>query len=88
MTKIEHFIDVRAMRCHDAAYILEGEDPTETLIESVIQTLSTTIILTIGEIKMHLAAWQDPEQWEDDWREQGIDPADVAGLVASQQKGN
>lgn len=83
--RISYFIGGSTFRCHDAAIILDGEDPLEQLIESVIQTISTEVMVTVGEVTMHLAAWQDPDHWSDDWAEKGIDPDDVHGLVAAAQ---
>lgn len=85
MQKIEYHLKGDVFGCHDAAYVRELEDPTEMLVESVIQSVSTEIMVTIGVDEMHLAAWQDPEHWAQDWEEKGIDPDDVPGLVAAAQ---
>lgn len=86
--KINYYVGGTTMRCHDAAYILDGDDPLEQLIEAVIQTISTDIEITCGDVKMHLAAWQDPDHWSEDWLAIGIHPDDVADFVASQMVGD
>lgn len=82
--RINYFIGGSPFRCHDAAIILDGEDPLEELIAAVIQTISTDIEVTCGGVTMHLAAWQDPEHWSEDWEERGTKPDDVWQLVADQ----
>lgn len=66
----------------EAAKDVGDDDPLETLIESAIQTISTDVRIKVGEVEMHLAAWQDPDHWEEDWLEtHGLSPEDVHALV-------
>lgn len=83
MNKLDFYVGGTTMRCHDAAIILEGDDPLATMIESAIGAISTDVEITCGGITMHLAAWQDPDQWSEDWEAKGINPDDVSGLVAA-----
>lgn len=77
-----------SVRCHDALVVLPGEDLQEAFLESVVQTMSVDIQVTVGDVTMHLAAWQDPAHWGEDWRDRlGCDLEDadeaVAELLAS-----
>lgn len=70
--------------CHDAAIFRDDETATpEELAASVVQTIALDIEVDLGEHKVNLAMLQDPEHWEEDWREKGIeDPyAYIAGLA-------
>lgn len=84
MNKVDFYISGSITRAHDAAVVLVGEEPIEAMIEAAIQTVSTDIIIDCGGVEMHLAGWQDPDHWSDDWQGLGIDPDDVPGLVAAQ----
>lgn len=75
-----------SLRSGDVAHVADDADPLAGIIESAIDNLGTEVLLKIGDVTMHLAAWQDPEHWADDWREHagGEDPVEfVAALVAS-----
>lgn len=84
MSKIEYRIErsiVPAM--HDAANLVYAdEDPRTILVEAIMETISTSIEISCGGVRMHLAAWMDPEHWEEDWRQKGIE--DVDALIAEQ----
>ena len=71
------------MAVHDAAIVLEGEDPAEALFTEAVQGLATEVELTLGDTKVTLAMLQDPDHWADDWEERGIDDVDafLASLV-------
>lgn len=71
------------MRAHDAAIILDGEDLQEALQEAVVQHISTDTMITIGGVKMHLAAWLDPEHWSSDWEENDINPDEVYSMLSA-----
>lgn len=77
MNKIRYFLDGTPMRCFDAAIVLDGEDPRQALVDAAIQAASTDIFITLGGVRMFLAAWQDPDHWEEDWRAAGIEDADA-----------
>lgn len=69
-----------------SALVLTDEDPREAIVEQVMQDLSIQIMVTVGGVTTHLAAWQDPDHWEDDWRELAgdEDPATfIANAIAS-----
>lgn len=51
----------------DVAYVLDAEDPAEALVKAAVRDLSTTVELTVSDVTMHLAAWEDPEHWSSDW---------------------
>lgn len=79
MDKIVYHIGGHTMRARDAALVSGDEDPREALVEAAIQTISTEIEIEAGGVKMHLAAWIDPDHWSDDWREAlGLDDPDEA----------
>lgn len=72
----------RRMTHRDAAILLAGEDPRDTLVDAVIQNIATDIEVTVGDVTMFLAAWQDPEHWSEDWAKKlGIDMDDVPEAV-------
>lgn len=83
MRKIKFFVSGSVMRASDAAYLVGDEDPREAVIEAAVQHISTTVEIKVGEVAMHLAAWMDPDHWEEDWREKGINPDDVDALLAA-----
>lgn len=69
----------------DHVLVNDGEDPLERVIEQAVSDIAAGIMLTIGDITMSLAAWQDPDHWSDDWAEHadGEDAVTfVAGLLA------
>lgn len=84
MVKVEFFVGGSIMQAHDAAIILNYEDPLTALVEAAIQTISTDVEITCGDVTMPLAAWLDPDHWSEDWQAKGIDPEDVPNLVAAQ----
>jgi hypothetical protein len=67
----------------DRALLFPGEDPLATLADAIVQSISTDVMVRLGDRDIHLAALLDPDHWDDDWREVGVDDADefVAGLV-------
>lgn len=68
----------------DQAYLSDGQDPVEGLIEAVVQAISTDLFVRVGDVRMHLAAWEDPDHWEDDWQqEHGLSPEEVYHLVSA-----
>lgn len=66
----------------DTARLSDDESPLDGLVESVIQDLSTDVMVTVSSVTMHLAAWQDPDGWGDDWREVAGDE-DVDTFIAN-----
>jgi hypothetical protein len=73
---------VQVGNVYNEAVILADEDPRATLVESVVQDLSTDVIVKVGDVEMHLAGWQDPDHWSEDWAEKlGIDSDDAASAV-------
>lgn len=75
--------DAHLMGVADAAYLTDGGDLLAALCESVVATLSTTVYVTAAGKTMHLAGWADPYHWSDEWEALGVDPDDVAGLLAA-----
>jgi hypothetical protein len=51
----------------DAAIVNSGEDLTEILAAAVIDTLSTSLFVTVGEVSMFFDAWRNPQLWAADW---------------------
>ena len=83
MKRVEYRVAGLLTGTHDSAVVLPGEDPREALVEAAIQTISTDVKITVGDVTMHLAAWQDPDHWAEDWAEAGVEDVDalVAGAV-------
>jgi hypothetical protein len=74
-------------RHYDAALVLSTDDPREALVEQVIQSILTEVMVEVGGVKMHLAAWMDPDHWADDWRKAGVDDVDVFVASALEEEG-
>jgi hypothetical protein len=75
----------------DCAYVLDGEKPGEVLVDAVMEGIRTNLEVTISNVTMHLAAWQDPEHWATDWAEELGVPFDdapdaVAALLAAAEE--
>lgn len=70
-------------RRYYAAYVVDDDDVAEELGDAVVQSISTDIEVQLGGVTIHLAAILDPEHWETDWQEKGVDDprAFLAGLV-------
>lgn len=82
MRKLEFLLANGGGRSHDAALVSSDEDPREALIEAAIQHVSTEVEITVGGVTMHLAGWQDPDHWSEDWAERlGVDHDDVDAAV-------
>lgn len=71
MQKFVYTTGGHLMGYRSAAILPDGseEDPRSAIVEDAIQTISTDVEITVAEVTMHLAAWQDPDHWESDWRE-------------------
>lgn len=66
----------------DAAYLDADEDPRTALIEAVVETISIDVQVTAGGVTLHLAAWQDPDHWAEDWAEKlDVDSDKAAGAA-------
>ena len=82
MRQIVFDVGGATMRSHDSGIVLAGEDPRDVLVESVVQNVATSIEVTVGDVTMHLAAWQDPDHWAEDWAAKlGIDLEAAADAV-------
>jgi hypothetical protein len=87
MRKLHYYLRGHTMAAHDALILVGDEvQPTgEDLAEAVMDTISTELMVTVGEVTMHLAAWADPDHWSDDWREElGLDDPDEAPEAVAQ----
>lgn len=71
------------MKAVDSVYVDDLNDLCEALAEGVIESISTEVEIVVGGKTIFLAMLLNPEHWEDDWREVGIeDPHEfLAGLV-------
>lgn len=66
-----------------AAFVLEGEIPSEEVIAVVWQDICLDIHVTVGGYTMPATMWENPELWADDWADElGIDHGDVPEAVA------
>jgi len=81
--RIGFMLDARVTPRHDAAIVFANDDPVDALAEAVVESISTDVKLRLGGVTIHLAMLRDPDHWESDWAERGIDdPYEwVAGLV-------
>jgi hypothetical protein len=54
----------------DEAFAMPDEDPADTIVRSVVDSLVLDIqVITAGNVTATLAMWQNPEHWEEDWAE-------------------
>jgi hypothetical protein len=85
MGMLKYSIGGRLMPGWCSAIVLDGEDPGTALVEDVVQAIGTDVLVTAGGVTLHLAAWEDPAHWSEEWREKGIEePYEfIAGLVRS-----
>jgi len=64
-------MDVKATpfaRWHDAAVVRDGDaELGDAVADTILDTISTDVEVTIGGVTMHLAAWRDPDHWSSDW---------------------
>jgi hypothetical protein len=67
-------------RLTDVAIVAEEESPFDALVEAVVADISIDVEVEVSGVRMHLAAWQDPDHWAEDWREVAGD-ADVAEFI-------
>jgi hypothetical protein len=58
---------------HDAAIVVDGEDPHEQLVLAMVDSIAINVHYTAGGVTLFLAAWQDPDHWSDEWQEAGIE---------------
>jgi hypothetical protein len=66
----------------DEAIILPTDDHRTALIEACWQGISTHLNITVGDVTMHAAAWEDPDHWAEDWAEKlGCDYDEAPGAV-------
>lgn len=73
----------RMMRQTGVALVDPADHPALALAEEVVQAISTDVEVVVGGVDVHLAMLLDPDHWEDDWRERGVEDAYdfLAGLV-------
>lgn len=81
--KLPYLVGGSIMRAHDAALLSPGEDPQEALLQSILDTISTDVEVTLGGVTVFLAMLLDPDHWSTDWEERGIEDVDafLADLV-------
>ncbi len=86
MNKIEYSVKGNLLGVHSAAHILAGEHPLDALVEDVVQTIATDVMVTVSGVTMHLAAWSDPDHWSEDWVLAGVKDVDalLSGAVTSE----
>jgi len=64
-------------------YLDDGQEPADALVAGVLDVLGTDLFVTVGGVTQRLAAWQDPDHWDEDWSATlGIDADDVPQAVA------
>lgn len=68
----------------DAAYLNDNDNVTEELDRAIWQAIHLNVEVTIGDVTMPAAMWEDPEHWAEDWAEKlSVDLDDAPGAVAS-----
>jgi hypothetical protein len=88
MRRIKYTTRGSLMPTADSAYLRDDEDPLARLVESVVDTISTDVQVTLGGITLHLAAFQDPDHWSQEWREAiGEDESPHAFIAALIEEG-
>jgi hypothetical protein len=64
------------------AWVGDDGDVGKAIGNEVLDQLRTQLNVTIGGHTMHLAAWEDPEHWSEDWAKLlEVDPDDVRDVV-------
>lgn len=84
MRKLEFQVERTIVVNHtDAAYLIDGDDVTETLNDAMWNAVYLDIHITIGGVTMPAALWSDPDHWAEDWADElKIDLDDVSETVA------
>lgn len=73
----------RGLGAHDSALIAPHEETLPAFLEAVVQSVAIDIDITVAGVTMHLAGWQDPEHWAEEWGEvSGGEWEDVCEYVA------
>lgn len=90
MSKLKYKIErSTVMAALSSAIVLADEDPRAALVQDALTAISTDVNITAGGVTLHLAAWQDPDHWSQEWAEALGEDADVesfiAGLVTKDQ---
>jgi hypothetical protein len=81
MSEIKFSVGGSLMGAHDSTFISDGENPLEAVARAAVDSISTDVEITAGGVTMHLAAWMNPDHWESNWREAGVE--DVYEWAAS-----
>src|SRR4051812_6123465 len=89
MKKLPFEIEPVTLRgTHDSAWLspVDEDDLPAALRDAVIDAVHLDVEVTVGDVTMFLAAWEDPDHWATDWAEKlgvGYDdaPAAVAALL-------
>jgi hypothetical protein len=77
-----------ALGVYDKAYVDDGQDPAEALVQAAYESLSTDLEITVAGVTLFAAAWLDPDHWAEEWAEalscdRGDAPGEAAALIAS-----
>lgn len=68
MKKIPYSMSRSIVRGYvDTVYVNESDDLREEVVQSVVGNISLNIDVTVGGVTIHLAAWMDPDDWQEDW---------------------
>lgn len=83
MRRVPFFLEARVGKAHDAAHPGPDDDLAAAVAEAVVESISTDVQVTLGSVTVFLAMLLNPEHWEDDWVERGVEDVDafLAGLV-------
>jgi hypothetical protein len=80
--KIEFTTRAGRIAVHDAALVLDGEDPQTVLFEAIWQAINLDVLVTIGDIEMPATMWENPDHWSEDWAERlGIPATETESAV-------
>lgn len=85
MKKLRYTLERGAISgASDAAYLSDDEGVPDSLKESIWQGISLDVEVTIGDVTMFAAAWEDPAHWEADWvAKLGVEADEVPDAVAA-----
>jgi hypothetical protein len=87
MKKIRFLRKGNLTRAVDAAYVDDLDNLCDSLAQGVVESISTEIEIILGGKTIFLAMLLNPEHWEEDWLEVGVeDPYEfLAGLVEEEK---
>lgn len=79
MRKLRFKLQSASLMASSSSYLLtDDEDIIEGLTAGVLDMIATDLFITVSGVTQHLAAWQAPDHWADDWAQTLGVPAEDA----------